>query len=65
MAQYLENVLKYERVSGRKFGLERLRMFFDAAPGVPSKKNAEGLDSDEKTKTWQEDMKERVGGWWW
>jgi hypothetical protein len=65
MVQYLENVLKYDRVSGWKSGLERLRMFFDAAPGVQSKKKADAVHSDEKTKTWEEDMKERLGGWWW
>ena len=65
MAQYVENVLKYDRVSGRKSGLERLRMFFDAAPGVQSRKKVDEVDCDEKTKTWEEDMKEKLGGWWW
>ena len=61
--QYLGNVLKYSRVSGRKSGLERLRMVFSATPDVQSRKNADGVDCDEKAKTWEEDMKERVGGW--
>ena len=65
MVQYLENALKYDRVSGWKSGLERLRMFFDAAPGVHSKEKADGMDCDENTKTWQADMKEKLGGWWW
>ena len=65
MAQYVENVLKYDRVSARKSGLERLRTFFDAAPGVQSRKQVDEAHSDEKTKTWQEDMKEKLGGWWW
>jgi hypothetical protein len=65
MAQYLENALKYNRVSGWKSGLERLRMFFDATPGAHSKEKADGVDRNEDTKTWQEDMKEKLGGWWW
>ncbi len=65
MVQYLENVLKFNRVSGRKSGLERLRMFFNAAPGVHSKEKADGVDCDEKTNSWEEDMKEKLGGWWW
>ncbi len=66
MAQYLENALKYDRVSGWKSGLERLRMFFDAAPGVHSKEKADGVDcSNESTKTCEENMKEKLGGWWW
>jgi hypothetical protein len=65
MAQYVENVLKYDRVSGRKSGLGRLKMFFDAAPGVQSGKKVDEADCNEKTKTWEEDMKERLGGWWW
>lgn len=65
MVQYLENVLKYDRVSRWKCGLERLRMFFDAAPGVHSEKKPDGVDCNEKTNTWEADMKERLGGWWW
>ena len=65
MVQYLENVLKYDHVSRWKSGLEGLRMFFDAAPGVHSEKKADGVDCDEKTKTWEADMKERLGGWRW
>jgi hypothetical protein len=65
MVQYLENALKYDHVSRWKSGLERLRMFFDAAPSVHSEKKADELDCEEKTKTWQEDMKERLGGWQW
>ncbi len=63
MAQHVENVLKYDL--GRKSGLERLRMFFDAAPGVQSRKKVDEVDCGEKTKTWEEDMKEKLGGWWW
>ncbi len=62
MLHYVDNVLRYDRVSTRKSGLERFRMLFDAAPGVQSTNKDDG---DEKTKTWQEDMKERLGGWWW
>ena len=62
MAQYLENALKYDRVSGWKRGLERLRMFFDATPGVHSKEKADTADCSEDTKTWQADMKEKLGG---
>jgi hypothetical protein len=65
MAQYVENVLKCDRVSARKSGLERLRMFFDAAPGVQSRNRVDAADGDEKAKTWEEDMKEKLGGWWW
>ncbi len=65
MVQYVENALKYNRVSGWKSGLERLRMFFDAAPSVRSKEKAERVDCNEDAKTWQEDMKEKLGGWWW
>jgi hypothetical protein len=65
MAQYVENVLKYDRVSRRKSGLGRLRMFFDAAPGVQSRKKVDEGDCDGKTKTWEDDMKEKLGGWWW
>ncbi len=61
MAQYVENVLKSERISGRKSGLERLRMFFGIVPGVQS---GEKVD-DEKTKTWEDEMKEKLGGCWW
>jgi hypothetical protein len=63
MVEYLQNALQHDRVAGWKSGLGRLRMFFNAAPGVQSKKKADGADCDEKT--WEEDMKERVGGWWW
>jgi hypothetical protein len=63
MAQYAENVLKYDRVSARKSGLERLRMFFDAAPGVESRSKVDEADEAEKTR--DEDMKEKLGGWWW
>ena len=62
MAQYIENVLKYDHVSGRKSGLERLRMFFNGAPGVHSKEKADTVDCSEDTKTWQADMKEKLGG---
>jgi hypothetical protein len=65
MAQYVENVLKYDRVSAPKSGLKRLRMFFDAAPGVASRKKGDKADCGEQTKTWEEDMKEKLGGWWW
>lgn len=65
MVQYLENALKYDRVSRWKSGLERLRMFFDAAPGAHSKEKVDGVDCNEDTKTWQADMKEKLGGWWW
>lgn len=65
MAQYLENALKYRRVSGWKSGLERLRMFFDATAGVYSKEQADGVDGNEDTKTCGTDMKEKLGGWWW
>lgn len=65
MAQYAKNVLKYERVSERQSGLERLRMFFEAAPRVQSRKKVDEVDSGEKPKTWEEDMKEKLGGWWW
>jgi hypothetical protein len=65
MTQYVGNVLKYDRVSGRKSGLRRLKMLFDAAPGVQSGKNVDEADCNEKTKTWEEDMKEKIGGWWW
>jgi len=65
MGQYLQETLKYDRVSRWKSGLERLRMFFDAAPGVHSKEKADGVDCNEDTKTWQADMKERLGGCWW
>lgn len=65
MAQYLENTLKYEHVSKRKSGLERLRMLFETAPGAHSKEKADGVDCDESTKTSETDMKERLGGWWW
>jgi hypothetical protein len=65
MVQYLGNVLKYDRLFGRKSGLERLRMFLNAAPPVHSNEKADGAGCDEKTKSWDEDMKEKVGGWWW
>jgi len=65
MLHYVDNVLRYDRVSRRKSGLERLRMFFYAAPGVQSRKKVDGVECDEKTKTWEEDMKEKLGGWWW
>lgn len=65
MVQYLENTLKYDRVSGWKNGLERLRMFFNAAPGVHSIEKADGVDCNEDTKTCETDMKEKLGGWWW
>ncbi len=65
MVQHLENVLKYDRVSGWKTGLERLRMFLDAAPGVDSREKADGVDCSESPKTFETDMKERLGGWWW
>ncbi|MCJ7782303.1 MAG: hypothetical protein MUP41_00090 [Desulfobacterales bacterium] len=65
MVQYLENALKYDRVSRWKSWLERLRMFFDAEPGVHSKEKADRVDCNEDTKTWQADMKERLGGSWW
>ena len=65
MAQYLENALKYDRVPRWKSGLERLRMFFDAAPSVHSEKKANELDCEEKTMPWEEAMKEKLKGWWW
>jgi hypothetical protein len=65
MVQYLENTLKYNRVSGWKSGLERLRMFFNATPGVYSEEKADGVDCIENTKTSEGGMKERLGGWWW
>jgi len=65
MVQYLENALKYDRVSGWKSGLERLRMFFDAAPGVSPKEKINEVDCSEDTKTCEADMKEKLGGWWW
>jgi hypothetical protein len=65
MAQYLENALKYDRVSRRKSGLERLRMFFDAAPAVYSKEKADEVDCDQGAKMGDVDMKEKLGGWWW
>jgi hypothetical protein len=65
MVQYLASVLRFDRLSGRKSGIERLGTVFDAAPGVGSREKADGVDSHESTKTWQEDMKERLGGWWW
>jgi hypothetical protein len=65
MVQYLENALKCDRVSRWKSGLERLRMFFDAAPSVHSEKKADELDCGEKTKPWEETMKEKLGGCWW
>jgi hypothetical protein len=63
MVQYLENVLRYNRVSGWKSGLERVRMFFDATPSAYSKEKADGVDCNEDTKTWREDMEEKLGGW--
>jgi len=65
MVQYLQNVLKYGRVSRRKSGLERLKMVFDAAPDIRSREKADGVDCQERTKTWEEDMKEKLGGFWW
>jgi hypothetical protein len=65
MGQYSENALRYDRASAWKSGLERLRMFFGAAPGVRAKEKTERVDCNEDTKTWQEDMKEKVGGCWW
>ena len=65
MVQYLENVLKFDHVSGWKYGLERLMLFFAAAPGVHSEKKADGVDCNEKTKAREADMKERLGGWRW
>ena len=65
MVQYLENVLNYDHVSRWKCGLERLRMFLEAAPGVHSENKADGADCNEKRKTWEENMKERLGGWRW
>jgi hypothetical protein len=62
MVQYLENVLRYDRVSRWKCGLERLRMFFDAAPRVHSEKKATWADCNEKTNAREADMKERLGG---
>jgi hypothetical protein len=40
-------------------------MFFGAAPGMQSRKKVDTVECDEKTKTWEEDMKEKLGGWWW
>ena len=37
-------------------------MFFDATPGVHSKEKADTVDCSEDTKTWQADMKEKLGG---
>lgn len=65
MVQYLENALKVNRVSGWKSGLERLRMFFVATPGVYSKEKADGMDCHEDTERSEGDMKEKLGGWWW
>jgi len=65
MVQYLQNVLKYDHVSRWKSGLEKMRMFFDAAPGVRSKEKADGVDCAEETKAPEADMKEKLGGWWW
>jgi len=65
MAQYLENAIKYDRVSGRKSGLERLRMFFYPAPAEYSKEKPDGMDCDQQAKTGDVDMKEKLGGWWW
>jgi len=62
MAQYLENVLKYDRLSQWKRGSERLRMFFDATPGVQSERKADRADSNQCTKIWKADMNERLGG---
>jgi hypothetical protein len=41
MVQYLENALKYNRVSEWKSGSEKLRMFFDGRFEVQSRKRAE------------------------
>ncbi len=65
MAQCLENVLKYDRASGRKSGLEKLRAFFAAAAGVHPKERDAADCSSEETKPWEEDMKEKLGGYWW
>ncbi len=65
MAQSLGNVLNYDRVSGRKSGLETLRMFFNAALGLHSKEKAGVAGCDEETGKWEEDMKDKLGGWWW
>lgn len=65
MVQYLVNALKFERLSGRKSGMERLGTIFTDAPGMRSREKADAVDSHETTKTWREDMQERLGGWWW
>ncbi len=65
MAQSLENVLKYDHVSGHKSGLRKLRMFFLSAPGAHSREKADVVDGDEKTNAWREEMKEKLGGYWW
>ena len=65
MAQYLENAIKLDRASGKKSGLERLRMFFDAAPAAHSKERTDEAEGDQQAKTGDVDMKEKLGGWWW
>jgi len=40
-------------------------MVFDAAPDIRSREKDDGVDCQERTKTWEEDMKEKLGGFWW
>ncbi len=63
MNHYSGNVLKYDRVSGWKYRLEKLRLFFESAPGVDSKEKTDTGERNEKTL--DGDMKETLGGWWW
>jgi hypothetical protein len=65
MPQYLENALKYTPVSRQKSGLERLRMFLNAAPAVYSEEKVDEVDCHQQAKTGDVDMKEKLGGWWW
>jgi hypothetical protein len=64
MASHLEGVVKYNDVSGWRHTLGKLRVFFDAPSQAVSKKEASGVDWNDKT--WEEEMKEKLsGGRWW
>jgi hypothetical protein len=54
MGQYLELVLKRDFASGWTHTVKKVRLFFEKTSEVGP-----------KTKTWEEDMKEKLGGWWW
>ncbi len=67
MNSYFEDALKYNRVSGWRNALERMRLSFGAATEVHTKERTAEADFSDKPAEmdWRENWKERVGGFWW